>query len=1093
MTIKLFVQLFIFANINAETKNLTQKPKVVTIFELYANGARWPVMDIFHEPQIARSLWQIQGAGISQQVLLGRSIRKTYPEIFDQPDETLYKTIYSTKPAAEPSATYHNMGLFGQFKDKFEENAELEMFVPPYANNLDKKTTQHEFLKDIFASPTQIFEGSINQTKGWSENDTLFFDDWLTKTCPTATKKNLKTAWVLMAQNDMIFKRTAEKQISAGLKPRELFGKDTFGAWELMLLWDYANSYKYAHNDLPSYKGKKMNQQLFDELTIITQVVGTSFWAEEVKVGIHSLAYGIRELIKKKAYDQNFQMRYLGISARTQSIFLFLKQLGKFTRECLIRDYNEVINQNKTGGDPQCMWHIEYASNMIWELSEIEENGTKEHLVRIIYNGEPIYYCNEIASKYNGYCTVEEYIDASKKQFEAGADFGKICNGKILFEGTKLLESLKIDDKVLSGVDLTKQNDQKKKPIPNSQGFEEVSDNDQKNGPQEQKKESPKLQVWNKFDETEGLSEEWLKLNQFRNSSVSQYNTQKIANDDAAKTFWENCMKKKNDKNECLIEMLKMKTDFDQSFWAKNWKTNLQRWNSMTKEFMQKMNLLMRSKREGKWKDPEFHLNELNKAKSQVIDKKPIKNVSQTNSQIKISDKEVEDRLEINWDHLKRRNKSVFNIVNDEGYKLYGNSDKVISFSDRYSKLYTRANDDAFDAILDHPENIAVNWFVTFYNGKDKTNKDVVLQVYPNYSVQLWSDPEITLLAKGWMKPIERTTICIFLDFEMQEKPQKWTKLCLNGKLYAYTNQLDGKQIYAYKSNAPFGIIPSYNFNTTKSGDGLFFSSVKVDKKFIDIRGVVIQPSLQKPGELVGLRHLKRGENGLYLKFENQGNGYGSNVEGSNNLKKEKLFYNYIVSKYEEKLMQSLVNFRQQYWKWHISVIGHCLLFRNRSYSYHLYDKKNIVNVATKEVQEKQYTEMKATCDKITDKNLLFSNGNCLDRLTNLVKEKLPLFNQVLTGSDESSIKSLYDASYEGFEIIKNDCTREIDFSCKEYITDGLQEFGILEVDTLREDQNMSKEKITAVYKFNKLKKMIGNLLDEKFWLNAPDRCGINI
>ena len=99
-------------------------------------------MDIFHEPQIARSLWQIQGAGISQQVLLGRSIRKTYPQIFDQPyNETLYKTIYSTKPAAEPSATYHNMGLFGQFKDKFEESAELEMFVPPYAYNLDKKTT----------------------------------------------------------------------------------------------------------------------------------------------------------------------------------------------------------------------------------------------------------------------------------------------------------------------------------------------------------------------------------------------------------------------------------------------------------------------------------------------------------------------------------------------------------------------------------------------------------------------------------------------------------------------------------------------------------------------------------------------------------------------------------------------------------------------------------------------------------------------------------------------------------------------------------------------------------------------------------------
>jgi len=84
-------------------------------------------------------------------------------------------------------------------------------------------------------------------------------------------------------------------------------------------------------------------------------------------------------------------------------------------------------------------------------------------------------------------------------------------------------------------------------------------------------------------------------------------------------------------------------------------------------------------------------------------------------------------------------------------------------FSNRFSKLYTTKDDDSFDAILDSPKNIAVNWFLEFYNGKDKTTKRVVLQVYPDYSVQLWSDPETNLLAKGWIKPHDKSIVCILL------------------------------------------------------------------------------------------------------------------------------------------------------------------------------------------------------------------------------------------------------------------------------------------------------------------------------------------
>lgn len=230
-----------------------------------------------------------------------------------------------------------------------------------------------------------------------------------------------------------------------------------------------------------------------------------------------------------------------------------------------------------------------------------------------------------------------------------------------------------------------------------------------------------------------------------------------------------------------------------------------------------------------------------NSSKVESEQQKPVENTEKLT-------KEIQGCIDINWNYMKKRVKAQYDLVNEEGCKMYGVSDTPICFSDGSYKLSTRMNEDSYDAILDSPENIACNWFFDFYDGKKKTQKPAVLNIYADYSVQLWTDPEDNLLAWGWIKPVDKSTISIFLNFEEYDTEEP-IKLTLQQDLVKETNQIDGTEFYVVKSNAPFGIIPHTSFAIPMKADGLFFARNRNRGKHTTVKGTVMHPSIHKAGE----------------------------------------------------------------------------------------------------------------------------------------------------------------------------------------------------------------------------------------------------
>merc|ERR1739848_27949 len=106
------------------------------------------------------------------------------------------------------------------------------------------------------------------------------------------------------------------------------------------------------------------------------------------------------------------------------------------SRDCLFKEFT-------TGKvDPKCHHSIEYASNIIWELS-VHMIGPRifdqVYLVRMLYNGEVMFDCSQafqqghlkLESVYEGYCTMDEFIEASNSMFKVPeGEYDVICKGK---------------------------------------------------------------------------------------------------------------------------------------------------------------------------------------------------------------------------------------------------------------------------------------------------------------------------------------------------------------------------------------------------------------------------------------------------------------------------------------------------------------------------------------------------------------------------------------------------------------------------------------------------------------------------------------
>ena len=176
---------------------------------------------------------------------------------------------------------------------------------------------------------------------------------------------------------------------------------------------------------------------MYEYLKLINAAYFTTLWATDdiAKIWTHTLTLDIIDSFKKKINDPNYKLNYKGFSGHDSNIYPFMRQTGMNSFECLVKELETGVE------DPSCYPTCEFAANIVWELNSVQDPNDKketEYLVRMLYNGKPMYSCSnayekgylKAEPKYEGYCTLDEFIQSSKSTFELGNSFEKICTGK---------------------------------------------------------------------------------------------------------------------------------------------------------------------------------------------------------------------------------------------------------------------------------------------------------------------------------------------------------------------------------------------------------------------------------------------------------------------------------------------------------------------------------------------------------------------------------------------------------------------------------------------------------------------------------------
>merc|ERR1712113_456920 len=101
---------------------------------------------------------------------------------------------------------------------------------------------------------------------------------------------------------------------------------------------------------------------------------------------------------------------------------------------------------------------------------------------------------------------------------------------------------------------------------------------------------------------------------------------------------------------------------------------------------------------------------------------------------------------------------------------------------------------------MDNKNNMVANFFMYMWDPVAHKKSQVCLQVYGDYSVQLWTDPETDLLGWGWIKPVNKTKICLYINLESEEQNNGSLKLFMTEELTKEVNCVNGKDFYIWKT-----------------------------------------------------------------------------------------------------------------------------------------------------------------------------------------------------------------------------------------------------------------------------------------------------
>lgn len=378
----------------------TANCEVVMLFEYCRHGARGSLADLHNGSEWIKQ-WgveQLTGNGMRMQHYLGKTLRNTYPSIFDKDFKPSKMEAYATNfNRTIASGLSQFTGLFDMFNGPELVFDETDPRLQPPKLTIDPKVGFKTALPKGY-TPIPI-TSKLNQRKMQ-----IIRDD-----CPygneraMAAKKRLGDYLMNKPKVLELLKQGASKYKITDISDinYKAIGKRGVDIETLFFLGDFALQ-DYIHNKnptIPKYDEGGASQ-LYRQLEAAYSLATMSRFndTEFTTVIISELLHEIRDLMKKKISDPKYEKKFILYSGHDDMMTAILQAIGYLDPQCLI---NSLVNGEYRGCTPT----PDLASSIIWELHK--ENDA--HFVRVRYNADYIDFCglNNQEDKFK--CTIEQF------------------------------------------------------------------------------------------------------------------------------------------------------------------------------------------------------------------------------------------------------------------------------------------------------------------------------------------------------------------------------------------------------------------------------------------------------------------------------------------------------------------------------------------------------------------------------------------------------------------------------------------------------------------------------------------------------------
>lgn len=389
--------------------------KVDQITEFVRHGARTTYNSLL-KTNITQLLGQseLTPNGIIMHYILGRDLRRAYPEIFKAKLTNDQVNIY-VSPIARciQSAVSQLLGLFPN--REAESTLSEEGYLPPFTTikrMSESSDNQGSFNYGPF--PLKLFTPATNTV----------FSSYMGFVCPNSDAYRKEAYLKKASQYEAESNKLSDLVKAAGFDPNVLVNSTHFSLEQLTLIYDELEGFKNFYKKfIPGF-----NNDLYLKLMRAASFYYVIWYGDEkfTRLVTSNAAKAILKGLEDRV--NGGQVKFNMYTGHNSNMNAFALQLGLISEQC-------TLDQWRIGNNHEnCLPIPAYASNYIFELNK--KDG--EYFVRTLIDGKPRKICDQNQDEF--YCAFSDFKKVfEEKLFYNYGDFAQFCgNPKIDNDGNPI-------------------------------------------------------------------------------------------------------------------------------------------------------------------------------------------------------------------------------------------------------------------------------------------------------------------------------------------------------------------------------------------------------------------------------------------------------------------------------------------------------------------------------------------------------------------------------------------------------------------------------------------------------------------------------